>query len=174
MSEKKCAEMHANQPQGACLRNMRCLLHQIRWADGAQMPSACRENLQLHHRAPRLQCGESPHHLIEPCSLKRRSTNHCTQAGCWISESPDLRPVRFFLRLIRHARSPLPVTCTADATASALEQDPGRGPFGSRCAVHPSPSGACRAARVRGGDAEGRDELVRRMARCDDRWFASG
>lgn len=49
---------------------------------------------------------------------------------------------------------------TTDATAFTLEQDPGHGLLGSRVAVHPSPSGADRAALLRGRDKEDREKPV--------------
>ncbi|CAJ1025567.1 hypothetical protein Q4I30_003903 [Leishmania utingensis] len=56
---------------------------------------------------------------------------------------------------------------STDATASALEQDPGRCPRGWRHAVHPSPAGAGGAARTRRGVEEGHGGPARRLAGCD-------
>lgn len=56
------------------------------------------------------------------------------------------------LDFIRYAPGPPPAPRTTAATASTLEQECRRGPRGSGHAVHPGPSGAYRAARVRGRD----------------------
>ncbi|TPP45308.1 hypothetical protein CGC20_1250 [Leishmania donovani] len=82
----------------------------------------------------RLRCGESPHHIMECCGWRRPRAKHGVQAGA--SEGPGLRLADFLLERMRHAPRPPPITCTTAATA--LGQDPGRGPPESRRAVHGS------------------------------------
>lgn len=64
----------------------------------------------------------------------------------------------------RETTSPL-LLRTTNVTASALEQDPARGPIWIKaCSTPESPYGADRAARVRRMDKGRQDESGRRMA----------
>ncbi|CAG9569031.1 hypothetical_protein [Leishmania major strain Friedlin] len=78
-----------------------------------------------------------------------------------VPEGPGLGLADLLLERTWHAPGPPPITGTTDATA--LGQDPGRGPPGSRRAVRPSRSGADDGALMR-RDEEGQAEPVGRMA----------
>ncbi|AYU82425.1 hypothetical protein LdCL_340014350 [Leishmania donovani] len=116
----------------------------------------------------RVPCGDYSHHITACGGLRRPREGHGVQAEHKVSEGPGLRLANLLSVLMRHAPTPAPAACTADAAASALEQDSEGGPVGSWHAVHPGPCGAGGAARVRGMEEEGRGGgPASGMARCN-------
>ncbi|TPP53934.1 putative integral membrane protein [Leishmania donovani] len=90
-------------------------------------------------------------------------------------KGPDPRLASILPEVVRHSPRPPPVTHTTDVTASALEQEPGRaarlgrGMRSTRVRVAPT------AQHVpEGGDEQGQDEPVRRMARLKGRQCVLG
>ncbi|TPP42966.1 Amastin surface glycofamily protein [Leishmania donovani] len=129
---------------------------------------------------------EEPAELILPCEeslplatgfggVVRLGARHGMQAEHRVSKGPDPRLASILPEVVRHSPRPPPVTHTTDVTASALEQEPGRAARLGR---------GMRSTRVRvaptaqhvpdGGDEQGQDEPVRRMARLKGRQCVLG
>ncbi|TPP46831.1 Amastin surface glycofamily protein [Leishmania donovani] len=117
---------------------------------------------------------EEPAELILPCEeslplatgfggVVRLGARHGMQAEHRDLKGPDPRLASILPEVVRHSPRPPPVTHTTDVTASALEQDPGRA---ARLAE------ACHVPE--GGDEQGQDEPVRRMARLKGRQCVLG
>ncbi|TPP46832.1 Amastin surface glycofamily protein [Leishmania donovani] len=129
---------------------------------------------------------EEPAELILPCEeslplatgfggVVQLGARHGMQAEHRVSKGPDPRLASILPEVVRHSPRPPPVTHTTDVTASALEQEPGRaarlgrGMRSTRVRVAPT------AQHVpEGGDEQGQDEPVRRMARLKGRQCVLG